>query len=293
MSDGTLGRTGPRRLTLPTIGSVALVALLAAPGTAEAQNWRETTISRQLEGTAPVRAEVTYGAGTFTLKGTDERLLYRMRIRYDADVFTPISEFTGDRLRIGMEGSGRRVRVGRNQSGGSMDLELARGVPMDLTLSFGAVKADVDLGGLALTGLELATGASESRIDVSAPNTARLGTAQFKVGAADFALTRMGNLGAERIQIHAGVGQVRLTLDGAWRHDAQVSVDMGVGSLQLNIPEGLGVRIRKDSFLTSFDPEGLVKRGDAYYSLDWDTADRKVTIDLNTAFGSVQVLWIR
>ena len=59
------------------------------------------------------------------------------------------------------------------------------------------------------------------------------------------------------------------------------------------MPDGLGIRLRKDSFLTSLDSEGLVKRGDAYYSLDWDDAERNVTIDLDAAFGTVKVVWIR
>jgi hypothetical protein len=68
---------------------------------------------------------------------------------------------------------------------------------------------------------------------------------------------------------------------------------MGLGALELRIPEGLGVRLRKDGFLVSLDSEGLVKRGGAYYSLDWDDADRKITIDLDAAFGSVVVEWVR
>jgi hypothetical protein len=277
--------------------TMVLIAVLAAalvwPASAEAQSWRETTMSRQLEGSGPVRTQVSYGAGTFALRATDERLLYRVSLRYDENAFEPDVDFTGDRLRIGMEGSGRRFPFGRTSSGGSMDLELARGVPMDLELKFGAVKADVDLGGLALTNLQLSTGASESRIDVSEPNTSQLRRATFEIGAADFSLRRLGNLGAERIDVKAGVGHVALSLDGRWRADGRLNIEMGLGALELRVPEGLGIRIRKDSFLTSFDPEGLVKRGDSYYSLDWEDADRKVTIDLNAAFGSVQVLWIR
>ena len=67
---------------------------------------------------------------------------------------------------------------------------------------------------------------------------------------------------------------------------------MGLGSLELRIPEGLGVRLQKDSFLTSLDSQGLVKRGDVYESLDWDRADRRVTIELDAAFGSVSVVWV-
>ena len=130
-------------------------------------------------------------------------------------------------------------------------------------------------------------------IEVSELNPGRMERAEFEVGAADFTLNGLGNLGAETVSLEAGVGQVTLGLDGAWQSDARVEIDMGLGALELRVPEGLGIRIRKDSFLTSFDSEGLVKRGDAYYSLDWEEADRKVTVDLNAAFGTVQVVWIR
>ena len=89
------------------------------------------------------------------------------------------------------------------------------------------------------------------------------------------------------------MGAITLWFTGEWAQDADVSIDMGLGSLDLRFPEGLGVRLRKDSFLTSLDSQGLVKQGDWYYSLDWDDADHKVTIDLDAAFGSVTVAWVR
>ncbi len=277
--------------------SAALALLVAAatiwPASAGAQTWKEVTMSRHLEGTAPIRAQVSYGAGTFSLSATSEPLLYRMSIRYDEDKFEPRAELSGNRLIIGVEGTGRGFSLNRSTTDGSMELQLARGVPMDLDLEFGAVRADVDLGGLSLTDLQLSTGASESVIDVSEANPSRMRRAEFEVGAADFTLNGLGNLRAESVSLEAGVGQVTLGLDGAWPADAQVEIDMGLGALELRVPEGLGIRIRKDSFLTSFDSEGLVKRGDAYYSLDWEEAERKITIDLNAAFGAVQVVWIR
>ena len=67
----------------------------------------------------------------------------------------------------------------------------------------------------------------------------------------------------------------------------------GLGALELRIPEALGVRLEKDGFLVSLDSERLVKRGYAYYSLDWEDADRRVMIDLDPAFGSIKVVWVR
>ncbi len=276
-----------RRTTL----LVALLGLTTAPAL-HAQNMRTVTMSRQLEDNRPVRVSVEYGVGRFTVRSVGEGLLYRMNLRYDEDRYEPVAEYSDHRLEVGIESIGRSRLRGRRESG-ELQLELARGVPMDLELQFGAVHAEIDLGGLALTDLDLSTGASESVIDISEPNRSRMEVARFEVGAADFTVNSLGNLNAERIEFDAGVGAVVLGLDGAWEREARLDIDMGLGALELRVPEGIGLRINKDSFLTALDSEGLVKRGDTFESLDWNDAAKRVTVDLDAAFGSVEVVWIR
>jgi hypothetical protein len=272
---------------------VALAALVALPAVASGQDWRSVTMSRRVSGERELDVRVTYGAGRFKVAAAERGTLYRMQLRYDEEVFEPRAEYDDGRLRLGVESIGRSVRVGRNRSEGEMDLQLATGVPMELDLEFGAVRADIDLGGLSLTDLELSTGASESTVDVSEPNPLSMRTASFEVGAADFEARHLGNLNAERFEIDAGVGEVTLWFTGEWRQDARATINMGLGALELRLPEGLGVRLHKDSFLTSLDSQGLVKRGDSYYSLNWEDAERQLTIDLDAAFGSVRVIWVR
>lgn len=249
-------------------------------------------MSRQLEDHAEVEVFVDYGVGRFTVQPVGDGLLYRMNLRYDEERFEPVAEYSGHRLEVGLE-SIRRSRLRGHRESGELQLELARGVPMDLDLEFGAVHAELDLGGLALTDLDLSTGASESVIQISEPNRMELETARFEVGAAEFTVHNLGNLNAERIEFDAGVGSVVLGLDGVWQRDAHLDIDLGLGSLELRVPEGLGLRLNNDSFLTALDSEGLVKRGDTFESLNWRDAERRVTIDLDAAFGSVEVVWIR
>jgi len=270
---------------------VALAAAVILPTVAQAQEWRTVTMSRQLESRDAIDVEIDYGAGYFSVRAIDEGLLYRMNLEYDEEKFEPVAERSGNLLRLGVETRGRRISLG-GRNAGSLDLELARGAPMDLEINFGAVQADVDLGGLSLTDLDLSTGASESTVTVSEPNPLSMSSATFSVGAAEFEVAGLGNLNAERIDVNAGVGSITLGLDGEWERDARLSIDMGLGSLEIHVPEGLGIRLRKDSFLTSLDSEGLIKRGDVYESPDFDEAEYRVTIDLAAAFGSVAVVWI-
>ena len=272
---------------------IAAVAAAVAPGLLAGQSWRTVTTSRLIEDNDEVRVFVEYGAGSLTVRAADGGVLYHMNLRYDEEIFEPVSDFSRDRLRLGVESIGRRFNIGRRQQSAELDLEFARGIPMDMDLEFGAVRADIDLGGLALTDLDLSTGASQSTIDISEPNSIGMSTANFEIGAAEFEARHLGNLNAERIEVDVGVGEVTLWFNGRWQRDARVSIDMGLGALELRIPEELGVRLRKDGFLVSLDSEGMVKRGNWYYSPAWEDADRKVTIDLDTAFGSVKVVWVR
>ncbi len=283
---------------LVLLGVNALVAILSPLDAAIVQNSQTVTTSQKLEDTDEKRVSIEFSAGRLAIRPVDEGLLYRLKLRYKKDYFEPVTDLSGNRLHLGVE----RIRKGFrgifnwNSSGGGneFDLELTREVPMDLHINFGAGSAELDLGGLALTGLEFNTGASKSRIKVSAPNSAQISKAQFNVGAADFQLEQLGSLNAEDIEINAGVGSLELSLDGSWQRDALISIDMGIGSLELHVPEDLGFQLLKNSFLTSLDGvRNLVKEGNAYYSLNWDEADRNVTVDLDGALGSVTVRLIR
>ena len=105
-------------------------------------------------------------------------------------------------------------------------------------------------------------------------------------------MRNLGNLNTQEIEINAGIGDIELDFAGDWQKNARVSVNMGLGSLVLRFPRGLGVRLEKDTFLTSLDSEGLVKRGDTYYSLDYDESEYQITVDIDAAFGSIRVEWI-
>ena len=250
-------------------------------------------MSRQLSGESGMQVRVRYGAGRLSIRPAEAGALYRMHLRYDEETFEPVARYDENRLELGIESIRNHIDWPRNRDSGEMDLSLARNVPMDLDLEFGAVRAVLDLGGLQMTGLEISTGASESRIEISEPNPIRMDVASFEAGAADFHVRDLGNLNADKITVDAGVGNIVLSFTGAWQGDADVSVDMGLGALELRFPEGLGVRLVKNTFLTSLDSEGLVKRGDSYYAVDWDEAERQVTVTVDAAFGSIDVVWVR
>ena len=267
------------------------LGLACAPLPGAAQDWETFSASRREGRLEAFDVRVRYGVGRFQVRPAESGILYDVRLRYDKDNFDAVMDYDDGRLEVGTDARGRNVNV--KEDDGEMILQLSRDVPTDLVLEFGAVRANLDLGGLTLTDLDLQTGASESTVDFSAPNRGRIRTAEMQVGAADFTAENLGNLNADRLDFSAGVGEVVLDFGGAWERDMQVDLSMGLGSLELHIPEGIGVRLRKDSFLTSLDASGLVKEGDDWYSRNWDAADRRLSIDIDAAFGSIRVVQTR
>jgi hypothetical protein len=268
-----------------------LIALALAQ-VASAQSWRTVSSARQTHGNeSALQVNVEYGAGRLNMSPAEQPFLYQLEARYDSDRFTPITQYdaAAGSLRVGMEGRGRTRTVGEQAR---MDVSLSRLVPMGLKLQFGAGEANLDLGGLSLRTLDVSTGASETRISFNQPNRVSAEHVRLEAGAASLRVNGLGNARAARYSFQGGVGETTLDFGGEWTRSATASAELGIGSLTLRFPRSLGVRITKSSFLTSFDSSGMVKRGNVFYSRNWDTAPHKLSLDVSAALGSIQVEWI-
>jgi hypothetical protein len=267
--------------------ALALSALVTS--SVAAQDWREVDFLRQFQGEQLLRVNVEYGAGELTIAPGSERELFRAKLRYDASIFRPVSEYDSGQLRIGIEGGSIK---GRNMKSGRLNLSLGPRVPIDLSLKFGAAQADVELGGLRIRRASIQTGASETNVRVSHPNQEACSSATFEVGAAAFRAAGLGNLNCEDLRVAGGVGEVVLDFSGEFRQDLNAEIDMGLGSLTLRVPRGLGVSVRKSGVLASFDSQGLVKRGNVYYSESFEKAEHKLTIQIDAALGAIKMQWV-
>lgn len=285
----------PERRVARVAAVAALAATLAAchSHSADAQRMRSTTSARQLQDERRVSVQVEYGAGRLRVAPARGDLLYRMELRYDDEQFRPVTEYdrAGGRLKLGVES---REHRGRHRGGNDQHatIELTPRVPLGLSLAFGAGEAEVELGGLALEEVELQTGASHTVVSFTEPNRVAARQVKIEAGAAEVRVSGLGNTRAPRFEFSGGMGETTLDFGGAWTRSAQAEINMGVGSVRLRLPRALGVRVTRDSFLSSFDDGGLVKRGNAWYSRNYGQAQYRLDISIHAAVGSVEVDWI-
>ncbi|HEU4640995.1 MAG TPA: LiaF domain-containing protein, partial [Gemmatimonadaceae bacterium] len=169
----------------------------------------------------------------------------------------------------------------------ALTLGLAPGVPLDLALELGAAEARVDLTGLTVAKLRAVAAAADSRLIFGSPNPTPLAELEITSTAAGVAVQQLGNARAAHVRVTTTVGSADLDLSGAWSGETALNLRLVLGSATVRVPRDVGVQVRVSKVLGNFDTAGLTERDGAWYSSNWGTARRKLTIDAEVVLGGV------
>ena len=259
---------------------------------AAGQSWRTIDVSRQLQDSSEYSVRVRYPLGRLYLRSTTDPVLYSMQLRYDENRMRPLHRYDADarRVTLGFDGDdfgARRFKRTLDQT--ELNLVLTDAAPLDLDLEIGAAEARLDVGGMAISRLRVETGAADARLDFSSPNKAKMRRLDVQLGAAGFVIRNLGNARVAEIHVEGGVGKVDLDFGGTLDDDVNVEANVAIGKLALRLPRDVGIRVELQKVLAGFDHPGLVKRGGAYYSENWDDAKVRMRVRAETVFGAVEI----
>ena len=141
------------------------------------------------------------------------------------------------RLRL----SGRAMRTWLGNQGRHGGAELRLLVPADRPFSLageiGMGSSSLELGGLALQSLDLELGAGEHTLSFATPTAAPLSRLALDSSMGELEVSLAGNASPRELSIEHGMGDLRLDLGGRWRNDGRVSLDLGMGSCRVDLPD--------------------------------------------------------
>ena len=175
------------------------------------------------------------------------------------------------------------------------DLSVSPDVPLQLRLALGAGEADVQLGGLPLSALDVELGAGEFTVDFDRPNPEVLEELRIEAGAAQVQVHQIGNANARRVELEFGSGAFVVDLSGEWRHDAEVSIDAGVADLDLLVPQNTDLELEvAESNLAevdSFLPGGGSLEGERFhiYRVDAGRDRPRVRVRVEISVGALEL----
>lgn len=279
---------------------ILCLALLAVPALAAAQGqWRTVEVAKQLPDAGPVRAEIEFGSGRLELESAPAGLLYQMQVRYDEATMDARHEYDADSRSLSLGALRRKGKVkiggvalgGRSHKGerAHMVVGLTRAIPLSLEVRLGGAEGRLDLGGLHLQQLHVATGAGEAKLSFDQLNPIPMEEMSLQVGAAGIEVSDLGNANVGQIRVQGGAGAVKLDFGASVPRDVTITSDVALGALEVLVPAGVGVSIRARTVLGAFDTDEYTKVGDQWVSENWSRATRKVTVRASTVLGGLSV----
>ena len=108
----------------------------------------------------------------------------------------------------------------------------------------------------------------------------------FGAGKGDLDLR---GLDLESLDIDMGVGDRTVDLSGHFEKDIEVTIDGGIGSAKVYLPEDIGVRVDVDKGIGSVHARGMIKRGSFYTNEAFGSTETSIDITIDAGIGSIDL----
>jgi hypothetical protein len=96
----------------------------------------------------------------------------------------------------------------------------------------------------------------------------------------------LSDLTITHLDTKQAVGEMNISL--AAKEDYSAEISQAVGSIVIEIPENLGLKIEINKAISSLSmPSSFIRRGDYYYSPNFENSDYKVELIISQAVGSI------
>jgi hypothetical protein len=194
-------------------------------------------------GSDETRLTISFGAGNLSLSPGAKNLV-------DGTVVYNVKDLKPEVIK---DGSNIEIKQGNfknlpafNNMKNDWDLQLGKS-PMDLTIQGGAYNATYELGGLSLRSLTVRDGAAKVDLSFSKPNLVEMSILRYETGASTVKLAGLANANFSTLTFSGGAGNYTLGFDGELRRDATVTIEAGLGDVDLVIPEDVNARVTIES----------------------------------------------
>jgi hypothetical protein len=243
--------------------------------------------------------DIEFGLGELMIRAHDKPKTISGIIEYDPEQTKTEVNFSssGNKAFLSIKGESGDNRLIFNdfdlgdEFHNYMDFDLAKGIPTELELDFGLGEANINLTDLSLSYFELDCGLSDVKLEMDRSNKITCERVSISSGLGDFNGYGLGNLNSRKFNLDVGLGAATVDLRGKFDEDMDLSIDVGLGALELILPENVNIKLRVDhSFLSSVDVDGLMSEGrNKYVSKDWDENRPTITGDISVGIGSVDI----
>lgn len=228
-----------------------------------------------------VNLTLEFGAGELRLAPGATGAVVMGAATYNIEKFKPVITVNGANVRIstGDLSVDRFPFFHKEDIVNEWDLKLGS-QPLDLTINAGAYQGDAELGGLALTNLEINDGAAEAAVRFSQPNPAAMERLVYTTGASQVSLRSLANANFANMTFRGGAGQYTLDFSGQLTRDARVNIESGVSQVILIIPQGVAAQVAFEGGLSNVNTSGAWQQSGGVYTQTGSGPQLTITVSM-------------
>ena len=208
---------------------------------------------------------LAFGAGSIDLQPGAVDALLTGTAEYNVEDFKPEVDINGDNVTISQgDLNVHGIPEFQDDLINNWDLQFGS-APFFLRINAGAYTADYELGGLALTGLEITDGAADVDLKFSEPNLTEMETLTYNTGASNISLEGLGNANLSELIFRSGAGSYTLDFSGDLQRDMTVSIESGISSVTIIVPDGVAAEVAFEGGMSNVTyDDGWDKDGSTY-----------------------------
>lgn len=233
--------------------------------------------------------EIVMGAGELQVRPGAGNMLLEGTVVYNVEELFPNVITKGNRIRLQQgEDPGSQVTIPdiTGDVENKWDLRLGS-APIALSLTVGASKSEIELGGLALTELSITQGASEFELEFSELNSEQMSSLEFVGGASNAELKGLANANVEEVLFTGGAGKYTLEFDGELQQDLRVEIEAGLGAVVIIVPDGVPAELEYEGALADIDAFDNWERSGDRYTLEG--SGPRIVLDVSLGMGELEL----
>ena len=251
--------------------------------------------------------DLDFAFGSLNIRPSDnDDYIMRAGMTYIKESLKPSLEYkisgSKGKLQLGTKDNGssfslkefNRMKESNNEN--IWRLEFIKSIPSSYKIDFGAGDGDMDFSGMAINDMDFELAMGDIEIYFNEPNKIKMKNLNVETGLGSFEARGLGYANISNFTLECGLGSSYLVFDGDFKGVLRADISVGLGSVNIEVPENVEVEIRSvASFLSSVDYDDFEKIESGLYRSDnWgsDAVKAKIILELSVGMGSANVNWI-
>ena len=259
------------------------------------------------KGEEELDVNVSFGLGTLDLKSHDDpKYLVHSIMTYSQRIYMPIVDYKilGNRGRLKMstekydesnKNDKRNLKSSQvNKELNKWHLEFSQKIPIYFAVDLGLGEGRLDFTDLRVRDLKLHCGLSDVNVIFRDKNQDNMRNMVIETGLGSVNVKGLSYANMERFNVECGLGTTELVFDGSLSQDIRGKIEVGLGSVIIEVPDNVAVEVRsQSSFLSSLNLHGFDRISENLYrSGNWETANKRIYLEIEVGLGSVDINWL-